>query len=163
MTTHRNWVRLFLAHAIVAAGSPLLGALLFLLLSFNFRDSFHLGGLLALSFGLLFTYLLFGVFAVSAVLVASPFLLAISKIRNAGVAFCAAGLAGAGFGWLFCTLFVAPGEGDIYGLAAKLAGSLTGIAGGIVVEVGWRTSWRGTPPPDSDEPQAGSIGANPVN
>jgi hypothetical protein len=162
MTTHCRWMRLVLAHAIVALGSPLLGVLLFFLLSFTPQDSFHFGGLLALSFGVFFTYLLFGVLTVLAVLVASPLLLVISRIRNAVLAFCAAGLAGGLFGWVFCTLFVAPGEGGTYGLVAKVAGALTGIAAATVLELGWRTRWHAKPPPETHEPQVGHMGPKPA-
>lgn len=159
MRTQRNWMRLALTHGIVALVSPLLGVLLFLLFSFNFRDSLHFGGLLALGFGVFFAYLLFGLLTVLAVLAASPVLLAISKVRSVFLALLIAALTGGLAGWLFSTLFVAPGETDPYGLAAKLAGCLTGIAGAIVLEL----SWLAKPEADNYGPQAAKAGTNPVN
>lgn len=159
MKTQRDWMRLVLTHGIVALLSPLLGVLLFLLFSFSLRESLHFGGVLALGFGVFFAYLLFGLLTVLAVLAASPLLLAISKVRSVFLALFIAALAGGLAGWLFCTLFVAPGETDTYGVAAKLAGCLTGIAGAIVLEL----SWLAKPEADSHKPQVGNAGTNPVN
>lgn len=163
MTTHRNWTRLLAVHMGVAGGSPLLGALFLFVLSFNLSDAFHFGGFLALGFTVFFAYLFFGALTFLAVLLGSPLLLVISRMRNKALAFCAAAFTGGLVGWVFCAIVVAPGEGDGYALAAKLAGALTGIVGGAVLQLGWRASWRPQPEAERVGRDVGSIGTHPVN
>jgi len=113
--------------------SPLLGTLLFLLLSFNPKDAFHFGGFLALSLGVFFAYFCLDHSRFLPFWLFSP-LAGHFQGRNK-LWPSARRIHRRLLGWLFCSIFVAPSEGT--GMPSpQTCGVLTGIVGAAVLQSG---------------------------
>jgi hypothetical protein len=148
MNARRKLAVVTLVHAVVVLGSPAVAALIFLCLTLDMRSSMHIGGALAFGFGVLYSCLFYSAKTLVLVLLASPLLWGLAKIRWGLVAFGLGVVFGAALGWLFGQLLMA-GEGRIHATNASLAAAIAGALGALAIEWAWRV-WPPAPAPLSD-------------
>ncbi len=137
MKPPQNWLPIVIVHATVALLSPVFACALFLILSFGLKSLMHTGGLLALAFGFVFTYFFFGVAAVATVLFGAPVLWGGANMQSRLISIVAAVVTGAGLGWTFCLILVAPGQEPELVSNAYLACTLTGALAAVILETVW--------------------------
>lgn len=124
-------------HVGVVAASPAIAVLIFLYLTLDLRSSLHFGGVLAVGFGVLFSYLFFGAKTLLVVLLASPIFCGLARVKSGVAAFGLAAVAGAGLGWLFGQT-VMTGEEKSFVEAARLSCAITGALAALALEYAWR-------------------------
>ena len=101
MTMSRGLKTVALMHLAVVFVSPAIGVLVFLCLTIGVSSLGHVGGILALGFGVLFSYIFYGPIIVLLVLLSSPILWGLTRLKHCLVAFALAAAVGGGLGWLF--------------------------------------------------------------
>ncbi|GIX50492.1 MAG: hypothetical protein KatS3mg132_686 [Limisphaera sp.] len=138
MTMTRGLKTVALIHLAVVLVSAAFGALVFLYLTLGVDSLAHFGGILALVFGVLFSYVFYGAISVLLVLISSPILWVLARLKHRLPAFALAAAVGGGLGWLFGQ-FVMTGEDDASIASASWASSITGALGALDLEFArWR-------------------------
>lgn len=151
MNRSRNLTRLVLVHVAVVVASPAIATLLFLCLTLDLGSSMHFGGVLAFGFGVMFSYLFYGAKTLLVVLLASPILCGVARVKSGAIAFFIAAVVGAGVGWMFGQILMA-GEDQALATNAKLAVAITGILAAMALEF----AWRDCPPSKPNESVVGT-------
>jgi len=136
MTMSRGLKTVALMHLAVVFVSPAIGVLVFLCLTIGVSSLGHVGGILALGFGVLFSYIFYGPIIVLLVLLSSPILWGLTRLKHCLVAFALAAAVGGGLGWLFGQS-VMTGEDDAFVASASWASAISGALGAVGLEFAW--------------------------
>lgn len=134
---HHRLLRLLLVHITIVLLSPGIAALVVLGLTFDWRSPLHFGALLAVGFGIVFSYLFFGVQTLLFVILFSPILSGVARIKSRIVAIALAVLVGMGLGWSFNALF-APSKDRAQMVIGGVAAAITAVVSAVALQVGWR-------------------------
>lgn len=136
----RNWGRVLLGHVLAALTAPGLGLILFMMFSYGASGLAHFGGVVAIGFGLLFSYLLYGAKSLIVVCLASPVFWLLSKPRSPLAAYGGSAAVAAFLGW-FVGVWWFAGEEPGFIRRVGTATAITAVAAGVVIVFSWRSSF----------------------